>query len=70
MQVVRVRATFGGRLMVATGIGYVVAALLIGGVIVAFFFDFEERRDVAHMSNEERMAALGRVVASARRRNG
>ncbi len=46
--------------------GYIVGALMLGVLFWAFFHDFSENRRVDHLTNEERMEALGRVVAIAR----
>jgi hypothetical protein len=50
--------------------GYIVGVFLIAGLVIAFFWDFEQNRDVTQMTSEERLAALGRAVKLARSMNG
>jgi hypothetical protein len=42
--------------------GYIAGVFLIAGLVIAFFWDFEQNRDVTQMTSEERLAALGRAV--------
>jgi hypothetical protein len=49
---------------------YIVGVFLFAGLVIAFFWDFEQNRDVTQMTSEERLAALGRAVKTARSMNG
>lgn len=47
--------------------GYIVGTFLIAGLAVWFFTGWQTHHTVEHLTNEERMAALERVVKFARR---
>ena len=49
--------------------GIIIGVFLVAGIVVWFFTDWQDSRDPTHLTNEEQMEALGRVVEIARRMN-